>query len=290
MAGFIFHAGGTNAVMRSFDAGRALDALADPALRVSHVFGVPTNFLLMTQSARFAAADLSAVECLLVGGAPCPLSILEAFAAKGVRVRQAWGMTETTTLGTMLSADKALEKLGSSGLPVMHAELRIEDPDGNEVAPGEVGQLVIRGPTVTPGYWRNPTETARAFRDGWFLTGDAARADPDGFITIVDRWKDMYISGGENVYPAEVEDVIFRLPGIVEAAVIGVSDERWVEVGKAVIVRQEGSALDESQVLRHCAQNLAKFKVPKSVEFVDALPRNATGKVLKRELRARFDP
>ncbi len=288
MAGFIFHAGGTNAVMRSFDAGRALDALADPALRVSHVFGVPTNFLLMAQSARFPAADLSAVECLLVGGAPCPLSILEAFAAKGVRVRQAWGMTETTTLGTMLSADKALEKLGSSGLPVMHAELRIEDADGNEVAPGEVGQLVIRGPTVTPGYWRNPTETARAFRDGWFLTGDAARADPDGFITIVDRWKDMYISGGENVYPAEVEDVLHRLPGVLAAAVIGVPDPRWGEVGCAYLVAETGAALDESAVKAHCGGSLARYKLPRHVRFVGALPMTAAGKVSKPDLRRLF--
>jgi len=131
--------------------------------------------------------------------------------------------------------------------------------------------------------------TAESITDGWLHTGDAARQDDEGYYYVVDRWKDMYISGGENVYPAEVEDVIYQLPGIVEAAVIGVPDERWVEVGKAVIVLQEGATLDESQVLRHCSQNLAKYKVPKSVAFVDALPRNATGKVLERELRERFD-
>ena len=170
----------------------------------------------------------------------------------------------------------------------MHAELRIEDPDGNEVAPGEVGQLVVRGPTVTPGYWRNPTETARAFRDGWFLTGDAARADPDGFITIVDRWKDMYISGGENVYPAEVEDVLHRLPGILAAAVIGVPDPRWGEVGCAYLVAETGAALDESAVKAHCGGSLARYKLPRHVRFVGALPMTAAGKVSKPDLRRLF--
>jgi fatty-acyl-CoA synthase len=285
MAGFIFHAGGTNVVMRSFDPARALEVLADPALRISHVFGVPTNFLMMMQSECFSTADLSGVECLLVGGAPCPVSVLEAYAAKSVQVRQAWGMTETTTIGTMLSAEKAAEKIGSSGLPVMHAQLRIEDQDGNEVAVGEVGQLAIRGPTVTPGYWRNPAETERAFRDGWFLTGDAAWADADGFITIVDRWKDMYISGGENVYPAEIEDVLHRMPGILSAAVIGIPDLRWGEVGCAYVVADAGADVSETAVRAHCEASLARYKLPAQVRFIDALPLTAAGKVSKPDLR-----
>lgn len=288
MAGFIFHAGGANIVMRGFEAGRALEALGDPGLRVSHVFGVPTNFLLMAQSERFAEADLSAVECLLVGGAPCPASILETYAAKGVPIRQAWGMTETATLGTVLPADRAFDKLGSSGLPVLHAELRILDEDGGEAAPGAVGQLAIRGPTVTPGYWRNDAETARAFRDGWFLTGDAARVDPDGFLTIVDRWKDMYISGGENVYPAEVEEVLHRLPGVVAAAVIGVPDPRWGEVGCAFLVVEAGRELDAAGVREACGAHLARFKLPRHMRHVETLPLTAAGKVSKPELRRMF--
>ncbi|NNM72805.1 acyl-CoA synthetase [Enterovirga aerilata] len=288
MAGFIFHAGGTNTVMRSFDPAEALAALSDPEQRITHVFGVPTNFLMMTQQEGFAAADLSAIECLLVGGAPCPLSVLRSFADKGVRIRQAWGMTETTTLGTMLGADRAVEKLGSSGLPVMHAELRIEDEDGREVPSGAVGQLVIRGPTVTPGYWRNESETARAFRDGWFLTGDAARIDAEGFVTIVDRWKDMYISGGENVYPAEVEDVLHRMDGVISAAVIGVPDPKWGEVGCAYLVTREGVTADAEQVRAYCAAHLARYKLPRHVRVIDSLPLTAAGKVSKPDLRRLF--
>jgi len=206
-----------------------------------------------------------------------------AVAARGERVPMvsAWGSTETAPAVTAVHFE--IERAGVIGLPLPGCEVKME-PNAGKL------ELRLKGPNVTPGYWNHPEATAAEITDGWLHTGDATRQDDDGYYYIVDRWKDMYISGGENVYPAEVEDVIFQLPGIVEAAVIGVSDERWVEVGKAVIVLQEGASLDESEVLRHCAKNLAKFKVPKSVVFIDALPRNATGKILKRELRAQFDP
>ena len=168
----------------------------------------------------------------------------------------------------------------------MHTEIKIVDAAGNEVAEGAVGELLIRGPNITPGYWNNPEATESSFVDGWLKSGDAARIDDEGYIYIVDRWKDMYISGGENVYPAEVENVIHQLPQILEAAIIGVPDERWGETGKAVIVVKPDETLDEETVIAHCLANLAKFKIPKSVAFVDELPRTATGKVLKRELRA----
>ena len=148
----------------------------------------------------------------------------------------------------------------------------------------------MRGPNITPGYWNRPEANADSFTDDWFHTGDAVRQDPDGTLYILDRWKDMYISGGENVYPAEVENVLYQLPAVAEAAVIGVPDERWGEVGKAVIVRKAGAALDAAEIARHCVANLARSRCPKSVEFVDVLPRNASGKVLKRELRERFSP
>jgi fatty-acyl-CoA synthase len=168
----------------------------------------------------------------------------------------------------------------------MHTEIKIEDAAGNEVADGAVGELLIRGPNITPGYWNNPEATQSSFVDGWLKTGDATRFDEEGYIYIVDRWKDMYISGGENVYPAEVENVIHQLPQILEAAIIGVPDDRWGETGKAVIVVKPGETLDEETVITHCLANLAKFKIPQSVVFVNELPRTATGKVLKRKLRA----
>jgi fatty-acyl-CoA synthase len=166
----------------------------------------------------------------------------------------------------------------------LHTEVKVVDDRGKELPWGEVGELYIKGPNITPGYWNNPKATADSFDDGWLKTGDAARFDDEGFIYIVDRWKDMYISGGENVYPAEVENVIYQIPEVAEVAIIGVPDERWGETGKAFLVVKSGTALDEGRVISHCLENLAKFKVPQSVEFIDALPRNATGKVLKRSL------
>ena len=153
---------------------------------------------------------------------------------------------------------------------------------------GEVGELLIRGPNITPGYWNKPQATADSFAGGWLKTGDAARFDDEGFIYIVDRWKDMYISGGENVYPAEVENVLYQLPQIAEAAIIGVPDERWGETGMAVVALKPGEDLSAHDVIGHCLKNLAKFKVPASVEFIEALPRNGTGKVLKRTLRDQY--
>ena len=167
----------------------------------------------------------------------------------------------------------------------MHTEVKVVDDDGNELPWGEVGELYIRGPNITPGYWNKPEATEDSFDGDWLKTGDAARFDDEGFLYIVDRWKDMYISGGENVYPAEVENVIYQLPQIAEAAVIGVPDERWGETGKVFISLKEGQTIEEKEIIEHCLKNLAKFKVPQSVEFIDLLPRNATGKVLKRELR-----
>jgi fatty-acyl-CoA synthase len=288
MANFIFHAGGRNVLMRNFDAAAALALLADPELRVSHAFGVPTNFLMMAQLPDFAGRDLSHVKCLTVGGAPSPLSLLEAYAEKGIRLQQGWGMTETATLGTMLAPDVAISRIGSAGRPVMHAELAIFDEGFQPVPPGAVGQLVIRGPTVTPGYWKQPNATASAFRDGWFLTGDAARQDDDGFFYIVDRWKDMYISGGENVYPAEVESVLQAIPNVVEAAVIGVPDEKWGEVGCAFLVVGKEFNLTVPAVLTTCENSLARFKLPKHLRIVDAIPHTAAGKISKPELRALF--
>jgi len=284
----VLHAGGTALIMRAFDPGQALDHIGDPDLGITHFFAVPAPYQFMMQHAKFQGCDLSRLQIAGVGGAPCALPILEGWAARGVPLVQGWGMTETSPAGTMLDAADALRKLGSAGKALMHTAVRIVDDAGRDVPRGAIGELWTRGPHITPGYWNNPEATAKAFTDGWLHTGDAAREDEEGFIFIVDRWKDMYISGGENVYPAEVENVLFQLPQVADAAVIGVPSERWGEVGKAVLVLKPDQALTADDVIRHCLTRLAKFKVPQSVEFVEALPRNATGKVLKRELRKMY--
>ena len=281
----MFHTGGTNVVPRGFDPAYFLDLLSDKEMNLTHGLGVPTNFLMLAQEPNFATADLSHIICLSVGGAAAPLSLIEEYGSKGIKLQQGWGMTETGPLGLMLSGEQALAKVGSSGLPPLYVGLRIVDEAGDEVTPGETGELLIKAPTVTPGYWNREAEHGDFFTsDGWFHTGDAARQDEDGYYYIVDRTKDMFISGGENVYPVEVENVIFQLDGVLENAVIGMPDEKWGEVGRARVVLKPGSNLDADAVIDHCQSQLARFKVPKQVRFMDELPHNATGKVLKHEL------
>lgn len=279
-----FHNGGTVAVMRQFDAQACLDLLANPASGITHTFGVPTNFLFMSQLPDFERARFDHLVSVGIGGASSPISLLQTYADKGILFQQGWGMTETCTIGTLLSKERALDKIGSSGQQVLHADLKIVDELGRTLGPNQTGELMIKGPTVTPGYWRRPDANATALVDGWLHTGDAAYVDDEGFYFIVDRWKDMFISGGENVYPAEVEDVLFRLPGVAEAAVIGIADEKWGEVGRAFVVLKEGASLNEDDVLEHCHRNLARFKVPKQIRFIGELPHNATGKVTKHAL------
>jgi fatty-acyl-CoA synthase len=284
----ILHAGGQIMLMRDFEPGRALHVLGDKSLGITHFFAVPAPFQFMLQHADFETTDLSRLEAAGVGGAPCAEAILSAWINRGVPLIQGWGMTETSPGGVALDAADALRKIGSTGKALLHTEIKIIDDKGDEVAAGEVGELLIRGPNITPGYWNNPEATAKTFSGDWLMTGDAARCDDEGFVFIVDRWKDMYITGGENVYPAEVENILYQLPQIAEAAVIGVPSERWGETGKAVLVLKPGQKVSSDEVIAHCLANLAKFKVPQSVEFIDALPRNATGKVLKRTLREQY--
>jgi fatty-acyl-CoA synthase len=179
----------------------------------------------------------------------------------------------------------ALSKAGSVGKPVLHTEIRVVDEEGDDVAADVVGELWVRGPNVTPGYWRRPEANEESFTNGWLHTGDAARVDEDGYVFIVDRWKDMYISGGENVYPAEVEQVLFHHPGVLDVAIIGVPDERWGEVGMAVVVPRDPGGFVGGDLIAFCEGKLARYKIPKHVRTIDELPRNAAGKVLKRELR-----
>ncbi len=222
-----------------------------------------------------------------------PVALLEAYAKRNIIIQLGFGMTETSPTVFLIDRARALKKPASVGKPLLHTRVRVVDAHFEDVAPGVVGEVVISGPNITPGYWNRPDANASSFTidahgNRWLHSGDAGTVDEEGCIYIVDRYKDMYISGGENVYPAEVEQVIFQIESVADAAVIGMPDEKWGESGLAIVVPKPGSALVSNEVIAHCAHNLAKFKVPKTVIFVDNLPRNAAGKVLKRELRSRF--
>jgi fatty-acyl-CoA synthase len=284
----VLHAGGTVVLMKQFDPGETLRVIGDPAQGITHFFAVPAPYQFMMQHPDFADTDLSRLCIAGVGGAPCALTIMEGWTERGVLLAQGFGMTETSPAAIFLDPGDALRKIGSTGKALMHTEYRIVNEQGDDCAPDEVGELWVAGPHITPGYWNKPEATASSFEGRWLKTGDAARVDHEGFVYIVDRWKDMYISGGENVYPAEVENVLYQLPQVAEAAIIGVPSDRWGESGLAVIALKPGAELDRQTVQEHCAERLAKFKVPGDIAIVDALPRNATGKVLKRELRTQF--
>jgi fatty-acyl-CoA synthase len=284
----VLHAGGTVLIMRAFDPGVALQLISDPAYRINSLFGVPSIYQFMAQHPAFERADFSRLIIGGVGGAPMPVPLLKIWEARGVALQQGYGMTETSPAVLTLDREDAARKAGSSGKPVLHTEVRIVRPDGTDAEIGELGELWVKGPNVTPGYWNRPEANRSSFTDGWLHTGDATRVDEEGFYYIVDRWKDMYISGGENVYPAEVENVLHQIAGIAEAAVIGVPDAQWGEVGMAIVAIRAGHALTEADIHAHCAANLARFKCPRLIRFVDALPRNATGKIHKPTLRKTF--
>ncbi|MFT4096111.1 MAG: long-chain fatty acid--CoA ligase [Rhodoblastus sp.] len=284
----VFHAGGCNIIMRAFDPGEALRLIGDKAVGLTHFFGVPSIYQFMGAHPAFANTDFSRLQIAGVGGAPMPVPLLKIWEARGLTLVQGYGMTETSPAVLVLDAEDAGRKAGSAGRPVLHGELKIVDDDGNAVRPGEMGELWVKGPNITPGYWNRPEANKTSFTDGWLHTGDAARQDADGFYYIVDRTKDMYISGGENVYPAEVEDTLYQIPEIAEAAVIGQPDGTWGETGLAIVVKKPGAELTETQVIAYCRERLARFKCPTRVLFIDALPRNATGKVHKPTLRASF--
>jgi fatty-acyl-CoA synthase len=289
----LLHLGGASIIARQFDAGLTLRTLSDPALRVTHMFGVPSIYLFMSQHPDFDTTDLSSVHSWGCGGAPMPVALLEQYARRGIIIQLGFGMTETSPTVFLIDKRRALEKPTSVGKPLQHTRVRVVRDDFSDCAPGEIGEVVISGPNVTPGYWQRPDANRDSFTidahgQRWLHSGDAGMTDDEGCIYIVDRYKDMYISGGENVYPAEVEQVLYGIEGVAEAAVIGVPDERWGECGLAILVVKAGCTLEADTVIAHCRANLAKFKVPRHVAFIDALPRNAAGKVLKRELRTHF--
>ena len=281
-----FHAGGTVVVMRSFDPGTFLALIEE--YQVTAFLLVPSIYLMLEDYPDFDQFDLSSVRSWASGGSPLPAALVRRYAEKGIIIQQGFGMTETGPTVFIISKKDAVRKAGSVGKPVLHTEVSIQDRQGSILGPNQVGELCIRGGNVTTGYWNRPEATREALRDGWLHSGDAAKYDQEGFYTIVDRWKDMYISGGENVYPAEVESVIYQHPAVAEAAVIGVPHPRWQEVGKAVVVIKDGHSLNEEKLIEFCRGKIARYKIPRSAVFVESLPRTAAGKVLKRELQEEY--
>ncbi|MCB2109081.1 MAG: AMP-binding protein [Rhodobacteraceae bacterium] len=283
----LFHIGGTVAVMATWTPGACLEHLSDPVLGVTHTLGVPTQFHLMARLPGFDKLEFPTLKIAAVGGAPPTVALLETWAAKGLALTPGYGMTEVFGV-TQMRADVVRAKPGAIGWPALYTEVRVADDSNRPCGVGHVGEIQIKSLGVTPGYWRQPELTAAAFVDGRFKTGDLGRFDDDGLLYLVDRKKDMFISGGENVYPVEIENVISKYPGIAQVAVIGVPDPKWGEVGLAAVVATPGSTIDSQDVIDRCRGQIADYKIPKRVEVVDALPLSAQGKVLKTELRQRY--
>jgi fatty-acyl-CoA synthase len=255
------------------------------------MMGVPANYLFMAGEPRFADADLSSLRRAVVGGAPMPEPLLRTWRDRGVEIVQGYGLTEASPNVLCVPPEDAMRRLGWAGKPYPHVDVALADPASGALIDGRgSGELLVGGPGVFAGYWRDPEATRATVRDGWLHTGDIAERDDEGFYRIRDRLKDMYISGGENVYPAEVEAALHEHPAVADAAVIGVPDERWGEVGVAIVVVQPGASLDEQDLIAHCRRRLAAFKAPRVVRLADELPRSASGKLLKRELRERYSP
>ncbi|WP_117214453.1 acyl-CoA synthetase [Allorhizocola rhizosphaerae] len=278
--------GGRVVLVSRFDPQQALDLIARH--RVTFLFGVPTMFLSMSRAAGWAQADLSSVRSAICGGAPVPRTVIEAYQRRGVTFMQGYGLTEAAPGVLFLRRDDSLRKAGSAGTAAFFTDVKLVDAERGPVAAGEPGEILASGPNVMAGYWRRPQDTEAAFADGWLRTGDIGVADDEGYIEIRDRTKDLIISGGENIYPAEVEDALYAHPAVAECGVIGVPDETWGEVGRAVVVLREGANATVEELLEFLAGRIAKYKIPKSVVFTDALPRTTSGKVIKKELRARF--
>ncbi|MEV6329303.1 o-succinylbenzoate--CoA ligase [Streptomyces sp. NPDC051909] len=278
--------GGACVLVESFDPGDTLDLIERHG--VTFMFGVPTMFDQVARHPRWATADLSSLRLLNCGGAPVPTALIATYQERGLTFLQGYGMTEASPGALFLDAEHAVAKAGSAGVPHFFTDVRVVRPDLTPAEVGETGEVLVRGPHVMNGYWGLPEESEAAFMDGWFRTGDAARVDADGYVTIVDRFKDMIISGGENVYPAEVEDALLAHPDVAECAVIGVPDAKWGETARAIVVARAGTAPDPAALLASLDGRLARYKIPKSLVLADALPRTASGKLLKHALRSRY--
>lgn len=287
----VLQAGGTLLLSPQFSADETLDLVADAARGVTHYFCVPQMADRLREARNFDPAILRRLRVLQTGGAPHPAASVRRWVSEGVRCADGFGMTEAA--GTVLGMppfdlELLARKAGCAGIASASIEVRLTDAQGRDVDDGAVGELCLRGPSITPGYWRDRAATETAFRDGWLRTGDVARRDADGFYTLVDRCKDMYISGGENVYPAEVEAALLTTGLFREAAVIGVPDARWGESGVAYVVMAQASAVTDAELLALCRDRLAAYKLPREFRRVDELPRTASGKIRKDMLRSRW--
>jgi fatty-acyl-CoA synthase len=290
----IFAVGGTIVLFAGFDPAEILATIAKE--RCTVVLGVPTIFRMLQEHPAFASADFSSVRYFISGGAPLPMDVIETWQKRGAAFKQGYGLTEVGVNCFAMSIADSVRKAGSIGRPMMFTGAKLTDEDGREVPVGEVGELLLRGPHVCKGYYRNPEATAAALDvGGWFHTGDLAKKDADGFFTIAGRKKDMLISGGVNVYPAEIEGVLFQHPGVKDVAVVGVPDEKWGEVGVAFVVRREEKEIslkvreaEKAEMAAFVEQRLAKYKVPRDFVFVENLPRTPYGKVVKGELRSTY--
>ena len=283
----LLHLGARVVLQRAFKPGEYLELVSSEACTL--LFMVPTMFKSLTEHPDFPAADFQHVRWAISGGAPCPEPVRAAFSARGIRFKQGYGLTEAGVNCFAIGLDDAEARPASVGKPVLHAEAVLRDEHGQPVAQGEVGELTLKGPHLFEKYFERPDATAEVLRDGWLYTGDLARADEDGFFTIVGRRKEMFISGGENVFPVEVENALYEHPAVSECAVLGVPDERWGEVGLAVIVLREDETVTEEEVREFLKAHLASYKVPKHIRFFDALPKSGAGKILKSSLATAFE-
>lgn len=279
----MLHRGAKIILMKKFDPDKVLELCDDE--KVSILFGVPTMMDMMYRTDQFAKSSLKTVRYAVVGGEPMPLNLIDIWEEKGVPVRQGYGLTEFGPNVFSLNEEDSKRKIGSIGFPNFYIDTRVVDDSGNDVSQGEPGELILKGPVCMKGYWNNPEATKKTIVNGWLHTGDIVRVDEDGYYYVIDRKKEMFISGAENVYPAEVEHVFRTHPAVRDIAVIGVPDEKWGESGKAFIVRNEGFETTEEEFQSWAKDQLAKYKVPKHYAFIEELPKSDSGKILKRKLK-----
>lgn len=278
--------GGSITLMKAFDPAASWDLIRDEKINTTLMVPIMLQFMLLTYDAE--NHDTSTLRNVISGAAPVPVSLIETYTEMGIEIHQVYGLTETCGPACIISSEDAIERAGSTGKAFTFTEVQVVDDNGNPCEAGEAGEVLVKGPHIMLGYWNRPEANAEALVDGWLKTGDVATMDSEGFVTIVDRVKDMLISGGENVYPAEIENVLLAHEKINDAGVIGIPSKKWGESPLAVIVRADDS-LSEQDVMDHCVGKLAPFKTVKAVEFIDVIPRNASGKILKRELRDIYD-
>ena len=275
--------GATVVLERTFDAGRVLHLIEDR--RITTTMGVPATYLFLAEHPAFASTDLSSLTHAIVGGAPMPEPLLRTWHARGVALTQGYGLTEAAPNVLCLPDEEAMARVGSAGKPYPHVEVAVVDPVTGEHLEGDAtGELVVRGPNVFAGYFRSPAQSAAELRSGWLHTGDLVHRDIDGYFRVVDRIKDIFITGGESVAPAEIESVLHSHPAVADVAVVGVPDERWGEVGVATVVTRPGVPTDEQDLLTFCTAQLARYKVPVRIQFVDEIPRSSSNKIMRRKL------